>query len=337
MDWFEELTGFEECGYAEIQRRLAVNGNRLYSTMNGRSWAIGSLETPTLAELRDRALAGAPTKGRLKINTIASDAKQLHAQASSKGALFQVASQFNLLEMMHYSVSPEDGVTRYEYDPTQGPACAVAAGAATIYRNYFAPVANQSGQTNQRQINTLADLAAALGEGLIEMRNGYALCSDRQLLKINAHLNGLNETGLAALRDRLRIGLHWDVEVTTAGESQGQLLSQAFCSAMPVAYSPVREASWESFARLVLEAAYEATLWAAVLNAQRGQSKDVYLTMLGGGAFGNRPEWILQAMERALEQVAEHDLSVILVSYGHISPAFRALAERYAPTQMQAE
>ena len=56
------------------------------------------------------------------------------------GALFQVASQLNLLEMTGPEVTPEDGVTIYQDDRTQGPACAIAAGAATIYRNYFAPV-----------------------------------------------------------------------------------------------------------------------------------------------------------------------------------------------------
>ena len=34
-------------------------------------------------------------------------------------------------------MTPEDGVTRYKDDPTQGPACAIAASAATMYRNYF--------------------------------------------------------------------------------------------------------------------------------------------------------------------------------------------------------
>jgi Patatin-like phospholipase len=36
-------------------------------------------------------------------------------------------------------------------------------------------------------------------------------------------------------------------------------------------------------AQLVLEAAYEATMWAAVLNAQRSASNRVLLTSLGGG------------------------------------------------------
>ena len=83
---------------------------------------------------------------------------------SSAGALFQVASQFNLLEMTGPEVSPEDGITRYQHDRTQGPACAIAAGAATIYRNYFAPVGGGHGQTAKRQFDGLADLGEALGE-----------------------------------------------------------------------------------------------------------------------------------------------------------------------------
>ena len=45
-------------------------------------------------------------------------------------------------------------------------------------------------------------------------------------------------------------------------------------------------------AALVLEAAYEATMWATILNAQRGASNVVFLTLLGGGAFGNQSSWI---------------------------------------------
>src|ERR1700722_13686987 len=50
----------------------------------------------------------------------------------------------------------------------------------------------------------------------------------------------------------------------------GPLVTQVFCSALPVAYSPVPSIHWRRFASLVLEAAYEATLWAAVENARRG-------------------------------------------------------------------
>jgi hypothetical protein len=54
---------------------------------------------------------------------------------------------------------------------------------------------------------------------------------------------------------------------------------------------------------LVLEGAYEATMWAAVLNAQRGVSNVVLLTSVGGGAFGNDKSWIHAAMRRALDMM----------------------------------
>ena len=53
------------------------------------------------------------------------------------------------------------------------------------------------------------------------------------------------------------------------------------------AYTDVPASHWAPFASLILEAAYEATLSAAMLNAQRGVSNIVLLTSLRGGAFGN--------------------------------------------------
>lgn len=44
-------------------------------------------------------------------------------------------------------VTPEEGVTRYMHDLTQGPACAIAAGATSIWRNFFVPVDGETGQT----------------------------------------------------------------------------------------------------------------------------------------------------------------------------------------------
>jgi hypothetical protein len=42
--------------------------------------------------------------------------------------------------------SPEQGIDIHEHDHTQGPACAIAAGAGTIYRNYFARVNGPNGE-----------------------------------------------------------------------------------------------------------------------------------------------------------------------------------------------
>ena len=70
---------------------------------------------------------------------------------------------------------------------------------------------------------------------------------------------------------------------------------------------------------MVLDAAYEATLLAGVLNNRRGGSNIVLLTLLGGGAFGNASEWILTAIRRAMRKSQGHDLDVRLVSYGQPS------------------
>jgi hypothetical protein len=80
---------------------------------------------------------------------------------------------------------------------------------------------------------------------------------------------------------------------------------------------------------MVLEAAYEATLLAGTLNARRGGSKTVLLTQLGGGAFGNKDEWIHTAMQRALKAVSSFGLDVKLVSYGQPSRMLRDLAQDF--------
>src|ERR1700761_4068910 len=144
-DWFEALTGFREGPYEETRANLAVADGRLHSLVNGRSWAIGEFEMVSLAELRARAAKIRRRHGRPKVSLVQGDVRQLHAAPEYAGALFQVASQFNALEMAGPDVTPENGVTRYIYDQTQGPACALAAAPATIYRNYFVPLDDGAG------------------------------------------------------------------------------------------------------------------------------------------------------------------------------------------------
>ena len=101
------------------------------------------------------------------------------------------------------------------------------------------------------------------------MRNGYALCSRAGLDAIADHLGALQQEQVDILHGKLCIGVHRDVEVTDAAGEHRPLVSQAFCSALPVAYTRVSPSYWEAFASLVLQAAYEATMSAAVLNARR--------------------------------------------------------------------
>jgi hypothetical protein len=223
-------------------------------------------------------------------------------------------------------VTPEDGVGIYEYDQTQGPACAIAAGAGTIQRNYFVRVNGQTGQSAGNQVDCLADLGAELantGSRLWEMRNGYTLASQRGLAEIARRLRASSESELDRLRGLLRIGIQWHTQVTL-GECK-HTVSQAYCSALPVGYSDLPAPLWEPFARLVLEAAYVATFCAAVLNAASGGSRKLFLTLVGGGAFGNKPDWIVGGIQRALSLHREADLDVAIVSYGSSKPFVQPL------------
>ena len=335
MDWFEKLTGFRERDYHSTRDLLEHHEGRLHSLANGREFAVGRLELVSLRELRSRR-AERPATGRLEFSLVQGDVRRMHAVDAHANALFQVASQFNLLEMVGPNVRPEDGVTRYQDDHTQGPACAIAAGAATIYRNYFAPVGGSQGQTADRQFDGLRDLGLKLSAltglpvaTLWTMRNGYALCTPEGLLAIDRALQAASPETLDDLRQALRIGLHWSVEVTDAGRSD-LIVSQAFCSALPVAYCGIAHAPWRAFAQLVLEAAYEATLLAGIENMQAHGSNLVFLTRLGGGAFGNSEDWIDAAMLYALALFRVTPLDVRIVSFGPPPPRLDRLVKEYS-------
>jgi len=325
LRWFDELFGFPEGTREDIYDNLTVDGPTMTVRATGRTLQCGTLRIPSLAELR--AQVGTITEDApLAARQIVADVTALHQQPDNAGALFQVASQFNLLEMVSPRQTPDDGISGYVFDRTQGPACAMAAAPATVYRNYFVPVGDQVGQTAARQVDTLAALGDVLGnegERLWRMRNGYALATAEGLDEIGARLASLDEAGRSALRGLLRIGVHHGVEVTAGGS--GQRVSQAFCSALPVAYSRLPSMMWAPFGRLVLEAAYEATLCAALLNVRAGHSNRLFLTQLGGGAFGNKPGWILDAMGAALRLFARSGLDVSVVSYGMADPGVDGL------------
>ena len=122
--------------------------------------------------------------------------------------------------------------------------------------------------------------------------------------------------------------MQWNVEVTGAGRSDLRV-SQAFCAALPVKYTRIAADHWKPFATLLLDAAYEATVWAAIVNAHRSSSNRVYLTQVGAGAFGNDAAWIHAAMWRALNLVRGIALDVRLVSRHHPTPALQHLQREF--------
>eukprot|EP00622_Pseudochattonella_farcimen_P004239 FR739586.1.p1 GENE.FR739586.1~~FR739586.1.p1 ORF type:complete len:251 (+),score=19.41 FR739586.1:47-799(+) len=125
----------------------------------------------------------------------------------------------------------------------------------------------------------------------------------------------------------LRIGVHWSTSVKPPAKHE---VAQVYASALPVAYAKsTKSKDWEPFARLVLRATYDATLCAARVKLQRDTASGagtnarngrqaVFLTMLGGNAFGNRKGWISDAIVGALDTHRDAPLDVYLVHYGSV-------------------
>mmetsp|Transcript_92600 Transcript_92600/g.163805 ORF Transcript_92600/g.163805 Transcript_92600/m.163805 type:complete len:459 (+) Transcript_92600:3-1379(+) len=356
--WFAKLFGFVEGhrSFEEVQAAFAVDGSTLYCKENRQSYNIGDFSCPTLAELRSLATALSDGSELRVRHTVTNNVAEDHIAPENKGALIQAASQFNCLEMTDASVSPEAGITGVMADATQGPACAVATAPALLYRNYLISVHDGRlgtkkpegrGQTARMQLNNCRDLEELLlrktGQQFWEVRNGYLRSDSARLQRLSAWLD--DEKLRGELKEQLRIGVTWNAQVVSMGSAPGQCVSQAWCSAVPAGsigekcegVAPCTHRDWEPLARLVLEATYEATLLAAIVNRGITGSRKVLLCMVGSGVFFNRTEWIVDAINAALRSLASTGLGcdVYLNHYQRIDAAIEQAIGIAAPHRME--
>lgn len=315
--WFEQLTGFKEGSAENVRANLEIDGDSFTSKANNKNFAFGKLEIPTLDELKFTSPSIEMFNDKIQVEEIVADVQELHCRVENANAIFQAASQFNLLEMVGPHISPENGIDRYEHDYTQGPACAIACGAGTIYRNYFVNLGSQIGQTRAKQIDCLDLIGKELNNeqlNLWEMQNGYAMANQNGLLIISRIIAALNNKQREQLKGKLKVGIQWNTEVTKSITKHK--VTQVYCSALPVAYCHIETFYWGYFARLILEATYEAALYTALRNLDENDSNLVYLTLVGGGAFGNEEHWILESLQQAIIKFRNTPLKIKVVSYG---------------------
>ena len=266
--------------------------------INGKKYPSGQLTTPTLEEAREE-LKKLPKDISASANISASseigNAYDIHQKPNGANVIM-VASQFNLLEFVSQFSRPEDGITDYHKDKTQGPACAIAGTFATAYRNYLAEtyegkITQESiakiGQSEDNQINTLGDTMKLLNGSLqasgqttsnqstrfgevipdgelLFFKNGYIDSTNDNLKELNKLIENGGEEFKQKLKDSMRVGIHRDVLIADTKDSENPVFkTQVLASAIPVArdYSSVKDSTlWEPFARLVLEAQYEHTI-----------------------------------------------------------------------------
>lgn len=219
VSWFEDTFGFEERGsFEEVKSNFDYSCGVLTSRANGRRFHVGDFELPTLAELRSRLDAIGPSRselGSLSFHHYVGDVGYLQEDEANAGSVFQVASQFNCLQLDKDS-TPESGIGVYADDGTQGSACALGCPAAAIYRNYFV---NGGGQTTDKQVDCLGKVGEVVEncvEGYWRMSNGHCLPHRPGALARLCDRLTADEAARQKVREQLQVGVHWDTEVIPA-------------------------------------------------------------------------------------------------------------------------
>jgi hypothetical protein len=116
--WFEQLVGFKEENREQVRQNLIIEDNFIHSKVNGETYDFGKLEIISLQELKRIISLNQNYNSQITIAELVANVQELHTDSSNKNAVFQAASQFNLLEMISPNVTPDNGITNYENDHT---------------------------------------------------------------------------------------------------------------------------------------------------------------------------------------------------------------------------
>jgi hypothetical protein len=335
--WFKDTFTVEEPPPTSMGDVFSVEydaeGAATLNISGKKRFYIGKFSTPTVTELRASLSSNITTSKETTgatFSNVSGNVCSFHSSSSpvSPGStptcVIQAASQMNCLEMVGPGVAPDSGVTGYFRDRTQGPACALTCPAGTLFRNYFVQTTDPStgrqfvGQCRGgRQINLASSVEEVLENekhGYWALRNGYLLPAKGKMAKLNQAMEEGGEELCERVVDSFGVGVHWGTEVGGGGGGGGGIVCQVYASAVPVAYCKSTSITdWAPFARLTLRGMYKATLLVgAKLARESGERVTVYLTMLGGGAFGNQITWVLDAIEEAFCEFGGEALDVKL-------------------------
>ncbi|OHT00682.1 hypothetical protein TRFO_32599 [Tritrichomonas foetus] len=229
------------------------------------------------------------------------------------GATFQAASNFNCLEFIGSKQTAAKGVNVYVKDHTQGPSCAVAAGPAVTYRNYF--VLHEDGTRGQ-----LRKEVELLSKTPLKIEHGYVKINQKECQRLQSI-----DFDWADLNN-YQVGVHQNCKITIERSQRGMSLStndqithQIYCAAFSFPRSVIVNNFTQNLAENILKAEYRATILAAWDNSIKYPdykgSKKCFLTLLGGGVFHNPFEIICKAISSCKDVIEMSGLDVYVVCF----------------------
>ena len=265
-------------------------------------------KTPFFSTVKNVILFISDEKKRLQVtHKKTEDVFLEHVKEKGKNVMFQSASQFNYLEMESPERKPSDGISEYIYDNSQGPKCALATPGATLYRNWYLT-------SNNNQMNGLRNVMKDCNG--LSFKNGYIMYDGTsftisqekvyELLKIAITTSGIMLN---------KIGNKISKKNVLQPTSKKDLISNAWCSTIPLKYLDkefVSKPSIKKLAKQILYATYLLTIQAAVFHPR---INTLYLTFVGGGFFGNKNKWIVNAILSAVKKHQHASLKIIILHY----------------------
>ncbi len=260
------------------------------------------------------------------------DVSFLQSKEESRGKSFVVASNFNGLETLSHTDSVgKKFVNSYFHDFTQGPAVQLSSEPGALVKLYGMfydenKDAKVWRQTDDRQVNFLDDLG-------IRTRNGYVVDSIDKIAKVTEGLKEGTEEG------KFKLCYQKGVQVVADdvfNEEDGvryfydkdQKVDQIYVAAISLDQSDVKAIKEYSqangiatdkddkyfykvlsdFAREVMKLNVKAALKSAFVQG----CKELVLTLVGCGVFGNEPRWFLEALEQNKDFIRKSGLKVTL-------------------------
>eukprot|EP01087_Luapelamoeba_hula_P015350 TRINITY_DN4576_c0_g2_i1.p1 TRINITY_DN4576_c0_g2~~TRINITY_DN4576_c0_g2_i1.p1 ORF type:complete len:426 (+),score=49.23 TRINITY_DN4576_c0_g2_i1:23-1279(+) len=354
--WFHRIAGVYEDAYRlQDNKQLRCNGDDeliITNAETGVEYRAGRFYEASLGEMAGSLTPQNKSSPHVLFEIITRadnasiryvDVAGVQAQPESRLAVFQAASNFNGVEAVSEGSYPDRKTftTDYIYDPTQGPAASISAGAAAITRVHAAfydesKPSSEWGQTKNRQVNFLSEVAEHF-----PIKNGYVIFTGEEP-PFPTEREAPEER--KALLYKTKVGYHKNVQVTTGHNTRAgfesvddpeQIIDQVFCAAanMSQGMSGMRNScvpGGKDKASFILDSAYQGTYLAAIKNRR----SHIALTLIGGGVFGNKKSDIYGSILKAHTQWGNNvestlqKVTLVLFSSGDVYEPFTSMLQK---------